>query len=70
MDLELQHREELLGQGSLAMKKLLHLYLLITLMARIGCQRGYNYCTMKYKREQKHSNTDSLQYKSPFVETV
>jgi len=43
MDLEPQQREELLGQGNLVMKKLLHLYLLITLMARIGCHRGYNH---------------------------
>lgn len=38
MDLVLQKKEELLGQGNLLMKKLLNLYLLIILMARIGCQ--------------------------------
>jgi len=43
MDLVPQLRKELLGQGNLVMKKLLHSYLLITLMARIGYQHGYNH---------------------------
>lgn len=47
MDLEQLQRDALLGRGSLLMKKLLPFYLLITLMARIGYQRGYNHVLHK-----------------------